>query len=145
MNRSGTAIRMPSVSLARRDERGMTLVETLIAVAILGAVGVVFLSGLTVSSKAVMVSQERVAAESLAKSQMEYVKSCTYDDVNSPPVYGVDPNLPIPDGYGISVSAERLDPQEDGLSNDDGLQEITVTVDRDGGTAFTVVAYKLDR
>ena len=135
---------MPNVSLSWRDERGMTLIETLVAVAILGAVGVVFLSGLAASSKAVMVSQERVAAESLAKSQMEYVKSSTYDDVNNPPVYGVDPNLPIPDGYSISVSAERKDPAEDG-PGDDGLQEITVTVDREGDTAFTLTAYKVDR
>ena len=134
---------MPNVSLSWRDERGMTLIETLVAVAILGAVGVVFLSGLAVSSKAVMVSQERVAAESLAKSQMEYVKSSTYDTSSSPD-YSLDPNLPIPAGYGIEVDVEFLDPAGDG-PGDDGLQEITVTVDREGDTAFTLTAYKVDR
>lgn len=123
----------------------MTLIETLVAVAILGAVGVVFLTGLTVSSKAVMVSQERVAVESLAKSQMEYVKSCTYDDATQPdPKYDVDPNLPL-GSYSISVSAERLDPGDGGGGDDYGLQKITVTVDRNGDPAFTLVGYKVDR
>ena len=145
MNRSRTRIGVLGLGPVRRNERGMTLIETLVAVALLGAVGVVFLTGLTVSSKAVMVSQERVAAESLAKSQMEYVKSSTYDDVNNPPIYDVDPSLPIPSGYSISVSAERLDPGEVEGGDDYGLQKIAVTVDRDGDTAFTLVGYKVDR
>ena len=124
----------------------MTLVETLTALAILGIVAVVFLTGLSVSSSAVMVSQKRVAAESLAKSQSEYIKNSTYDDTNNPPVYTLDPNLTTPDGYSIPPpTAERLDPDGDGLGDDDGLQKITVTVNRNADLLLTLVDYKVNR
>ena len=121
----------------------MTLVETLVALAIFGLVAGVFLAGLYISSKSVMVSQERVAAESLAKSQMEYIKSQDYDDANDPPIYDVDTSLPL-EGYTISVAAERIDlnPDEPG---DDGLQKITVTVNHDGDEILTLEDYKVDR
>jgi prepilin-type N-terminal cleavage/methylation domain-containing protein len=127
---------------SQNSQSGMTLIEILVALGILAAAAVVFLLGMSASSKAVMVSQERVAVESLAKSQLEYVKNLPYDDVADPPVYDVDPGLTIPTGYNILVDAERLDvkPDEPG---DDGIQQITVTVTRDGDTVFTLVGYKL--
>ena len=129
---------------AMRGEPGMTLIEILVAMGILAAVAVVFLLGMSASSKAVMISQERVAVDSLAKSQMEYVKYLSYDDVNDPPVYAVDPGITLPSGFNIVVNAERQDPEDDGLSDDDGIQQITVTVTHDGETAFTLVGYKLN-
>jgi prepilin-type N-terminal cleavage/methylation domain-containing protein len=126
-------------------ESGMTLIEILVALGILAAVAVVFLLGMSSSSKAVMVSQNRVTVESLAKSEMEYVKSQTYDDQNNPPVYGIDPNLDIPQGYNVLPPvAERLDPKGDGTSNDDGIQRITVTVTHNGEASITVEGYKLE-
>lgn len=125
------------------NELGMTLIEVLVAMAILAATAVVFLVGMAASSKAVMVSQERVAVDSLAKSQMEYVKNLPYDDVDNPPVYAVDPGLTIPSDYNVVVNAVRLDPKQDGLANDDGIQQVTVTVNHNGAVAFTIVGQKL--
>jgi type II secretory pathway pseudopilin PulG len=127
------------------DSQGSTLTETLVALAILGIVGIIFLTGLGVSSKSLIVSQQRVTAESLTKSQVEYVKNSTYDETNNPPVYTIDPDLSVPEGYSISVSAERLDPEGDGTGNDDGLQKIEVTVDFDGSTVFTLVSYLMNQ
>lgn len=123
----------------------MTLIEALVALAIFGATAVVFLMGLTTSSKAVMISQERVAAESLAKSQMEYIKSQDYDEINDPPQYANLADEDIPDGYDVTSAASRLDPENDGTGDDDGLQEITVSVNHNGDTAHTVVDYKVNR
>jgi prepilin-type N-terminal cleavage/methylation domain-containing protein len=128
---------------AKDGESGMTLIEILIALGILAAVAVVFLVGMETSSKAVMVSQNRVTVESLAKSEMEYIKSQTYDDKNDPPKYGIDPNLDIPQGYNVSYTAERLDPKGDGTNTDDGIQKITVTVTHVGEPSITVESYKL--
>lgn len=61
-----------------KDERGITLIEVLIAVALLSIIGVAFLSGLATASKAIFVADERATAESLARSQMEYVKNQPY-------------------------------------------------------------------
>jgi prepilin-type N-terminal cleavage/methylation domain-containing protein len=127
---------------ARSGERGLTLIEILVALGILAAVAVVFLLGMTHSSRAVMISQERVAVDSLAKSQMENIKSWAYDDVNDPPDYEAVKLTDIPAGYDIDISAARLDPEADGFVDDDGLQEITVTVTHNGEAAFTIVGYK---
>jgi len=124
----------------------MTLVETLVALAIFGLVAGVFLGGLYVSSKSVMVSQERVAAESLAKSQMEYIKSQDYDDdAHNPPQYDKLNDEDIPDGYDVVITAARLNPKNDGTDNDDGLQSITITVTHNGDGVFTLVDYKVNR
>ena len=112
----------------------MTLIETLVAVALLGAVGVVFLTGLTVSSKAVMISQERVAAESLAKSQMEYIKAQEYAESY---LEITVPSDLVAQGYDVDIGVEDVHLNE--------LQKITVTVDRNGDTAFTLVSYKVNR
>lgn len=128
---------------AQSSERGFTLIEILVALGIIAAVAVVFLVGMTTSSKAVMVSQERVAVDSLAKSQMERIKSLTYDDTNDPPDYQSAKLSGIPGGYDIDIDAVRLDPDEDGLADDDGLQQITITVTHDGEAAFTLAGYKV--
>jgi prepilin-type N-terminal cleavage/methylation domain-containing protein len=136
--------RVPSGSLPdKKNEKGLTLIEILIALGILAAVAVIFLLGMSTSSKAVMVSQNRVTVEGLAKSEMEYIKSETYDALHNPPQYNMDPSLQIPQGYNVSYTAERLDPKGDGTGNDDGLQEITVTVTHAGEPSITIEGYKL--
>ena len=126
-------------NLIRREELGASLAETLVALALLGLVAAVFLAGLTISAKAVMVSQERVAAESLSRSQMEDTKAQAY-------VYGATtyPEIALPQvladqGYDIMVVCESLH------ATDDGIQRITVTVNRNEDQKFTVVDYKVNR
>jgi len=86
-----------------RGHRGVGLIETLIAVALLGMIGVVFLGGLFTTSKGVMVNQEKVATESLAKSQMEHIKAQDYI-----PVADYDPvDLHFADVYG-SVAGQQI-------------------------------------
>lgn len=130
-----------------KNEKGLTLVEVLVALAILGLVGVIFLSGLGTSFVTTTVNQERIDAEGLAKSQMEYVKSQDYDDVHNPPQYAVIAAGSIPPGYFIAVIAQRLDPLNDGTGNDDGIQKITVNVykgqDAGGQLLITLVGYKV--
>jgi prepilin-type N-terminal cleavage/methylation domain-containing protein len=127
------------------SQLGMTLVEVLVALAILAAVAGVFLVGLSTSSKGIMVSQKSVTAESLAKSQMESIKSYTYDASNNPPNYEAAKLADIPASYDIAITAERLDPKGDGLDNDDGLQQITVTITRNAEEVITVTGYKVNR
>lgn len=131
-----------SLRLINRGQQGMTLIEVLVALGILAAVGATFMIGLTVSSKASIVSLERVNAESLAKSQMENTKAETY--VPEATTYTV---TPIPSdlqaqGYAVSVAAQPLH------TPDDGIQRITVTVTLQGKIPFTLVTledYKVNR
>jgi len=116
----------------------MTLVETLVALAIFGLVAGIFLAGLYVSSKSVMVSQERVAAESLAKSQMEYIKAQEYAESY---LEITVPSDLVAQGYAID------DPTVETVEDipADELQKITVTVTHNEDEVFTLVDYKVKR
>lgn len=109
-----------------KSEKGFSLLEVMLAIALLGVIIAALMSALSTGSIAVFVADERATAESLAKSQMEYIRNQNYDASNDPPAYAK--LTVIPPSYDISVAAERLDPKEDGTSTDDGLQKITVTV-----------------
>jgi len=109
------------------SEKGFSLIEVVIAMALMGVVAAAFLSGLSTTSRGVSIADERATAESLARSQMEYVKNQGYDATNDPPQYS---EILPPAGYNIEFlpPPERLDPEGDGILDDDGIQKITVTV-----------------
>ncbi len=122
-----------------RRELGITFLETVIALAILGTVSVSFLNGLTSTSKSVLTVDERTTALSLAQSQMEWVKNASYSYHATS--YSA---APIPDGkdymqYSSVISVEPLH------TPDDGIQKITVTIQRDGKNVYFLQGYKVDR
>ncbi len=127
----------PGSRLATDDERGVTLAETLVALAIFGLVAVVFLTGLATSSKAVMVSQERVAAESLAKSQMESIKSDSYS------VSGNYSKTDIP--IDLSDQGYDIDWPPDVQELSSGLQKVVIIVMHNGEAILQLEDYKVDR
>jgi prepilin-type N-terminal cleavage/methylation domain-containing protein len=116
-------------SKARRawqgSSRGFTLLEVMMAIALIGIIVVAIMTALSTAATALIIADRRATAESLARTQMEYVKddgSNPYDD-GDPQAYEHGPveSTDHP-GYFVSVSAEPLhDP-------DDGIQLITVTV-----------------
>ena len=122
-----------------RRELGITFLETVIALAILGAVSVSFLNGLTSASKSVFIVDKKTTAESLAQSQMEWVKNASYS-YNATSYSAV----PIPDGkdylqYSSVVSVEPVH------TPDDGIQKITVSIQRSGESVYFLQGYKVDR
>lgn len=130
-----------------REQRGASLIETVVALAILGLIGVAFLNGLSTSSRAVMLSQENVAAESLAKSQVEYIKAQDYIPVAKYGI-GTPPKLyeeiAIPDDL-VSQYDIEIKPPVTIISPDTGpfeLQRITVVVKRNGEGIFTMSMYR---
>jgi len=97
------------------------------AIALIGIIVVAILTALSTASMALISADRRATAESLARTQMEYVKhSAPYDDVNDPPEYSPDLTA-VPDGYYIDIEAVRVDKDEI-PDDDDGIQLITVTV-----------------
>ena len=122
-----------------RRELGITFLETVIALAILGVVSVSFLNGLTSASKSVFIVDEKTTAGSLAQSQMEWIKNASYS--YNATSYSA---APIPDGkdylqYSSVVSAEPVH------TPDDGLQKITVSIQRSGKGVYFLQGYKVDR
>ena len=126
-------------SILAGRESGVTLLETLLALAILGAVAVTFLNGLSAISKAAFINDERATAESLARSQMEWVKNADY--VYSTTEYS---SAPIPNrrdyiNYSAIITTEPLH------NPDEGIQKITVTIRRSGKVIIKLEGYKVDR
>lgn len=114
------------------------MLEILIALAVMGVTAVIFLAGLATASRASAKADERTTAESLARSQTEYVKTLPYQtDANQ---YAVDPGLVIPESWTVLPAAVTA------LHNpDDGIQQMTITVQRNGATVLTINTYKVDR
>jgi prepilin-type N-terminal cleavage/methylation domain-containing protein len=119
-----------------KQEKGFSLIEVVLAIALLGVVAVAFLGALATGSKTIFIADERATAESLARAQMEYVRNQDYDAENNPPQYALIPDIPAGydiagyDGsdYDISVfEAQRMD-RGDGTDTDTGIQIITVVV-----------------
>ena len=127
------------------NQKGLTLVEVLIALTVFAAISASLFIALNVSHKTTHSVNEQTTAESLTRAELEYIKSCDYDAENNPPVYEVDPTLDIPTKYSIEVTAERLDPEGDGTDNDDGIQKVTVKVYYDGELVLTTASYKMMR
>jgi len=119
----------------RRGEEGVGLVETLIAVGILGLALTVLLAAVSTGSLAVSRTEERVAAENLARSQLEYTKSQGF--LAPPASYATV--TPSPGGYGVAVEAALIP------DTNSSIEKITVTVSRDGRELLVVEDYKVDR
>jgi prepilin-type N-terminal cleavage/methylation domain-containing protein len=131
----------PASGQGRNGERGLTLIEVLLALSILAAVSTTFLLGMTTSSRAVMINKEQITAESLAKSQMEYIKRQDYRvDLQYNKITLSQDEIDA--GYDIEFAVERLNPRGDGTDNDDALQKITITVTHNGEATFTLEGYK---
>jgi len=83
------------------SSRGFTLIEVLLAIALLGVIAIAFMSALSTASTVLIIADERTTAESLARRQMEYVKSQGYrpESVVTDPIYQKIGG--IPEGYSI--------------------------------------------
>jgi prepilin-type N-terminal cleavage/methylation domain-containing protein len=128
-------------------EKGFSLIEVMLAIALLGIIAVAFLGALSTGSKAIIIADERATAESIARSQMEDIKKhdYIYYDVAG---HGLYEKITPPSGYDVEFTVVLLDPKGDGTANDDGIQKITVTVKHPidpTPDVITLEGYKLNR
>lgn len=117
-----------------RSEAGIGLVEVLVATTILALTLVAFLSALSTGSIGVGTSEERVVAENLARSQLEYTKSQAY--LAPPASYAT---LTPPAGFSVSADATSI------AEGDSAVQRVTVTVSRGSDTLLVIEDFKVDR
>ena len=113
------------------SESGVTFIETLVALALLGIISVVFLGALATSSNSRLIADEHASARILAESQMESVKKQDYASS-----YGS--SIPAEfAGYSTTVDVDNL---RNGL-----IQKITVTVSHHNRDVTTLESYKVSR
>jgi type II secretory pathway pseudopilin PulG len=117
-----------------RGQKGLGLVEALVAVAILGTSVVAFVIALSAGSIAVAEQNEDVVAQGLAQAQLEYTKSYAYDTEAS-----TYPAIATPEGYTISVAVSSVP------GTDADIQKITASIIRDGENVLTIEDYKVNR
>ena len=104
----------------------MTLIEVLVAVAILAAIGVTFISAINTGYGSLRIMDEKTQAEALIRSQLDDIKALPYLDSGVYPV-----TVTVPNQYSVSITVEILDTEtclDDGNCNT--LHMITVAVSR---------------
>jgi prepilin-type N-terminal cleavage/methylation domain-containing protein len=137
---------------------GMTLIEVLVALALFAIIAIAFANGLGTASKAGFTADVRTNAESLARTEMEYVKTQDYSAGNWSYVVTHLGSTCIPEEcpdwddlsthslseehalYTVEVEAVPLDDE-----SGDPIQKIIVTVSHEGRDVITLEGYKIDR
>jgi type II secretory pathway pseudopilin PulG len=117
-----------------RSRKGITLIEVLVAVAILATIGVALLAAMSTSSKIVIKTDSYETARDLAVAQMEYVKQSAWNDS----AYAKDSAI-IPAGYDAAINVESLQSENANST----LQKITVTITRDGTEVTSLQDYRV--
>lgn len=123
---------------ATSNSLGITLMETVIALAMFSSAGTAVLLGVGAAHRSSDVVNTNAVAENLARNQMEYVSSLAY--VTPPGNYASiaddqSINLSIPSGFAVSAAAQSY-VADDGLTGD--IQKVVVTVTRDGQSILTL-------
>jgi type II secretory pathway pseudopilin PulG len=112
-------------------EKGSSLVEVIVALALLGIISVLFLGGVANSSTARVTADERASAKILAESLIDSVKKMDY---------GPSYNTTIPDEFS-TYSANLM---VESMANDN-IQKLTVTIIHLDREVLTLEDYKVNR
>ena len=140
-----------------KNQKGIAFIETLIALVILGLIGTAIMLALSVSSKAIITSDELTISESLARSQIEFIKQQPYDPATAAGEGTYLKVSDIPNGYTIwsvdsssnVVSAIVGVPWDSqtvaAAGSDSGLQKIRLVIQHYGQEVYSMEGYKVDR
>jgi len=121
---------------SRTSQRGTVLLESLLAVAILGTIAVVFLGAICGGLFGAGIIEEHFIAANLIRTQLEEIKSQPYN-VENQYLVTVSP----PPEYTVLIDVTDLSPEE----HPDSLQKTAVTVLRTGKHILTVETLKVNR
>ena len=129
---------------AGNREAGVSLIETLVSVAILGLVVVCFMNGLSTLSRSDLILRQQAQAEGLARSQIESIKSQNYTFTG----HGNYTLISAPSGYTIAATVTPINPATGAAladGEDNGVQTVSVTVSYSGTSLLTLAGYKVSR
>ena len=115
-------------------EKGSTLLEVLVALALLGIISVLFLSGVANSSTARVAADERVSAKILAESLIDNIKKQGYESSAS------SYNMTIPDGFTGYTANLTVESMANGH-----IQRLSITIRHLNHDMLTLESFKVDR
>ena len=114
-----------------RGEKGISLLETILALAILGIVSVTFLGATATTSTARVTADERASGKILAESLLETIKKMDYASSY---------NITVPDefaGYAANITVQNI--------KNNNIQQVFVTIERRNREVLTLESYKVNR
>jgi len=139
-----------------RGQKGLSLIEVLVAAAILAVIGVVLLNALDTNAKATRQLDEKVVATNLATAYFEAIKAMPYyTDVETYLNDDTITSITIPPQYIVNVD---IDFSSDGDTTDgitwvdeedytnETIQKIAISVSREGGKSIlSICTFKTKR
>ena len=112
-------------------EKGSSLLEVLVALALLGIVSVLFLGSVANSSSARVTADSRVSAKILAESLIDNIKKQSYEpsyDITIPPEFA---------GYSANVTVVSM--------YNGNIQKLIIVIDHLGREVLTLESFKVER
>ncbi len=122
--------------MCAKSHKGFSLIEVLVAMALLGLIGVAFLSSLTMASRTLITTDERETAKNIAEMQMEHLKSISWATNYEDELVNLDTDYP-----GYSTIVEVINPN----TRDTNIQKITVTIQYEGRNVYSISSFKENR
>ena len=135
-----------------QGQSGIGLLEILVSVAIMGAIGVGLLTALDTNAKATRQLDEKVVATNLTNAYIEAIKAWEYQ-ADYPQDQLPLSNITVPPPYSVNVDIAFSSDGDttDGITwvdnyTDETIQRLTLTVSREGGKhILTICAFKTKR
>jgi type II secretory pathway pseudopilin PulG len=137
--------KLPKLRQQLHSERGATLVEELVTIAIIGMGVVILVVMITTGTLGVSQVDDNVRAQTLARSQIELIKNAPYE---ANPAVTPYPAVAGISGYSVTLDFEYWNASTGSFQSgwrDDGLQKITVTVSSGATQLAQVSEFKVDR
>ena len=116
-------------------QAGFGLVESLLAVAILGSTVFILLGGLSTGAISVGILQEEIVAENLARTQLEYTKGLPFQTAP----FSYDSVEEVPEGYSVTSEATPVS------IRDGNMKRVIITVYRGAKTVYILEGFKINR
>lgn len=114
-----------------KSEKGISLLEVLVALALLGIVSVLFLSSVANSTSARVNADSRVSAKILAESLIDNIKQQSYEpsySITVPPEFA---------GYSADLTVVSMP--------SGNIQKLVIVIDYLGSEVLTLESYKVER
>lgn len=153
---------MLKLNRIRRSHQGFTLIEVLVAVALLALLGVAFFTGLSAAFKSNVTAETQTTAMTLAQMQMESLQDQDYIEASSGGVARyilLDLNTLDTDYSSYAILSQTRDGSLDSaniigipwdsqsdqaVTEDAGLQKITLVIRQNSKSVLTLSVYKVE-